>query len=181
MSTDETAPAAPIEVGRPETWGDEQSKTVTWHDPKATAMVGLQLSGLEYLTAIGEGKLPTAPIANLFGIEGFSVTDGEVVFGFTPDESAYNPLGFVHGGAMCTLLDTAAGCAVHSTLPAGVGYTSIEIKVNYMRGVHAGVPLKARGWVTKRGRRISFAEAEILDPDGKVVATASSSLLIIGG
>lgn len=180
MSTEDTAAALP-QVGYPETWGEEHSKTVTWHDPLATAAVGLQLSGLEYLTAIAEGKLPTAPIANLFGMVPVSAADGEVVFEVTPDTSAYNPLGFVHGGTMCTLLDTAAGCAVHTTLPAGVGYTSIEIKVSYLRGVHAGVPLRARGWVTKPGRRIAFAEAEITDPDGKVVATASSSLLIIGG
>ncbi|MBJ7472737.1 MAG: PaaI family thioesterase [Solirubrobacteraceae bacterium] len=181
MTATDPDSSASLQVGHPETWGAEQSKTVTWHDPRATAMVGLQLSGLEYLTAIGEGNLPTAPIANLHGIRGMEVTEGEIFFEMTPDESAYNPLGFVHGGAICTLLDTATGCAVHSTLPAGVGYTSIEIKVNYMRGVHAGVPLKARGWVTKRGRRVSFAEAEITDPEGKIVATASSSLLIIGG
>ena len=168
-------------VGDPSTWGPESSRTVHWHEPKQTAVAGLQLSGLDYLTAMGEGRLPMAPIARLFDIQGMSVTEGEVVFACTPDHASYNPLGFVHGGFMCTLLDTATGCAVHSTLPAGVGYTSIEIKVNYQRAVHADVPLRARGWVTKRGRRVAFAEAEITDPDGKVVANATSSCLIIGG
>lgn len=88
-------------------------------------------------------------------------------------------LEYLHGGLMCTLLDSVAGCAVHTTLPAGVGYTSIEIKVSYMRPVKAGVPLLARGWVTKRGNRVSFADGEITDPEGRKIATASSSCLIL--
>ena len=79
-----------------------------------------------------------------------------------------------------TLLDSALGCAVHTTLPAGVGYTSIEMKVNYLRAVHADSgELTARGWVVKPGRRVAFAEADVRDAAGKVVATGSSSLLII--
>ena len=91
----------------------------------------------------------------------------------------FNPIGAVHGGIICTLLDSAAGCAVHSTLPRGTGYTSIEIKVNFMRGVtlESG-RLTARGWVKKPGRRVAFAEAEIIDESGKIVATASSALLV---
>ncbi len=114
-------------------------------------------------------------------IEGISASEGEVLFRCTPDESTYNPLGLVHGGLICTLLDSVAGCAVHTTLPAGVGYTSIEIKVSYMRPVSAGTTLTARGWVTKPGRRVSFADAAALDEDGRKVATASSSCLILGG
>jgi uncharacterized protein (TIGR00369 family) len=180
--TDLVDPAQPApQLGDPATWGPESSRTVSWHEPIATAAVGLQLSGIDYLTAMADGRLPAPPIARLFDMRPVGATHGEVHFECTPDHSSYNPLGFVHGGFMCTLLDTAAGCAVHTTLPAGVGYTSIEIKVNYMRGVHAGIPLRARGWVTKPGRRVAFAEAEILDPDGKIVASASSSCLIIGG
>lgn len=175
-----TVPAAPV-LGDPSTWGEESSRSVTWHEPMATAALGFQMSGFEFLHAMGEGRVPAPPISRLLDMRPVSASEGEVLFECTPDHSFYNPLGFVHGGFMCTLLDTAGGCAVHTTLPAGVGYTSIEIKVNYMRGVHAGVPLRARGWVTKPGRRVAFAEAEILDPDGKIVANASTSCLIIGG
>jgi uncharacterized protein (TIGR00369 family) len=107
------------------------------------------------------------------------VSDGEVVFRCTPDESAYNPIGTIHGGLVCTLLDSVTGCAVHSTLAAGIGYTSLELKVSYLRPVHAGQgDLLARGRVTKRGRRASFAEGEVTDAAGKTVATASSTLLV---
>jgi uncharacterized protein (TIGR00369 family) len=101
------------------------------------------------------------------------------VFTCEIDESLYNPLGAVHGGIVCTLLDSVAGCAVHTTLARGLGYTSIEIKVNYLRGVHAGSgPLTAVGTVTKPGRRVAFAEGRVTDAAGRLVATASSSLLV---
>ena len=124
--------------------------------------------------------LPAPPIAELFGLTIESVEPGDVVFRCAPDESTYNPIGVVHGGLACVLLDTVAGCAVHSTLPAGVGYTSLEIKVNYLRPIHGGIALIAHGWVTKPGRRAAFAEGDIRDPDGKVLATASSTCLVMG-
>ena len=100
-------------------------------------------------------------------------------FSCTVDESVYNPIGAVHGGLVCTLLDSVAGCAVHTTLPAGVGYTSIELKVTYLRAVtRASGPLTAVGTVVKPGRRVSFAEGQVFDAAGKLVATASSSLLV---
>ena len=90
-----------------------------------------------------------------------------MVFRCEPDESTYNPIGVVHGGLACILLDTVAGCAVHTTLAAGVGYTSLEIKVNYLRPIHGGTVLIAHGWVTKPGRRVAFAEGEVLDAAGQ--------------
>ena len=108
-----------------------------------------------------------------------ALEEGRVEFSCELDESVYNPIGVVHGGLVCTLLDTVAGCAVHTTLPAGVGYTSIELKVNYLRAVHAtSGPLTAIGRVVKPGRRVAFAEGEVLDAAGRTVATASSSLLV---
>ena len=107
------------------------------------------------------------------------VDEGRVAFSCEPDESLYNPIGSVHGGVMCTILDSALGCAAHSTLPAGTGYTSIEIKVNYLRPVQiAAGKLTAIGTVTKPGRRVIFADGEVLDAAENVVATASSSLLV---
>ena len=108
-----------------------------------------------------------------------ALEEGRVEFGCTLDESVYNPIGVVHGGLVCTLLDTVAGCAVHTTLPQGFAYTSIELKVNYLRAVHAtSGPLTAIGRVVKPGRRVAFAEGEVLDAQGRTVATASSSLLV---
>ncbi len=156
-----------------------RSRTVTWHDPHATAAGMPGRTGLEFLQAIVSGELPPPPIAELFQMRLVSVGPGEAAFGCTPDESAYSPIGAVHGGLVCTLLDSALGCAVQSTLPAGVGYTSIEISVRYLRPVHAGIgEIIATGRVIKPGRRVSFAEGEVRDAAGKLVATAASSFLV---
>lgn len=162
-----------------EAWGDPRSKTVTWHDPTASAQRGRQLAGIDYLRAIRNGELPPAPIAVLMGARIVGVEEGDVVFTCTPDESVYNPIGVVHGGLVCTLLDSVCGCAVQSTLPLGTGYTSLEIKVSYQRPVHAhSGELTAHGWVPRRGRRASFAEGDVRTADGKVVATATSTCLV---
>ena len=96
-----------------------------------------------------------------------------------PDESHDNPLGRVHGGFVCTVLDSAAGCAVQSTLPAGVGCTSLDLSVGYLRGVHlVSGELLAVGTVVKPGRRIAFAQATVADSEGRLVATATSTLLV---
>ena len=163
----------------PDSWGASRSRTVTWHDPMITAAGALERSGLETLEAIRDGVLPPAPIGKLMQFDIRALEEGRVEFGCVLDESAYNPIGVVHGGLVCTLLDTVAGCAVHTTLPAGVGYTSIELKVNYLRAVHGSSgPLTAIGRVVKPGRRVAFAEGEVLDAAGRTVATASSSLLV---
>src|SRR4051794_4874603 len=108
-----------------------------------------------------------------------ALEEGRVEFGCTLDESVYNPIGVVHGGLVCTLLDTVAGCAVHTTLPAGVAYTSIELKVNYLRPGHAtSGPPTAMGGVVKPGGRVAFAEGEVRDAQGRPLAPASSSLLV---
>jgi uncharacterized protein (TIGR00369 family) len=175
--TAETAETA--ETGTPGNWGTARTRTVEWHDPMITAAGALQRSGLETMQAIRDGILPPPPIAMLMQMGITGLEEGRVEFTCAVDESVYNPIGVVHGGLVCTMLDTVAGCAVHTTLPAGVGYTSIELKVNYLRAVHAASgPLTAIGRVIKPGRRVAFAEGEVLDAAGRSVATASSSLLI---
>jgi uncharacterized protein (TIGR00369 family) len=160
-------------------WGEPRSRTVTWHDPAKPAAAAQKMSGMDYLQALASGAIPAAPIVGLIDADLGSVGPGTAEFTLTPNESHFNPIGAVHGGILCTLLDSAAGCAVHTTLPLGYGYTSIEIKVNFMRGVTLDSgQLTARGWVKKPGRRVAFAEAEITDAHGKTVATASSALLI---
>lgn len=157
-----------------------QSKLVTWDSPGATSDLARRMSGLDFLTAMMDGRIPHPPIARLMDFSLTHVVPGEVEFRGTPDESLSNPIGSVHGGYVATLLDSALACATHSSLEVGVGYTSIEIKVNYLRAVSAGQgPLAACGRVTKRGRRIAFAEGEIRDSSDRLVATAQSSCLII--
>jgi uncharacterized protein (TIGR00369 family) len=173
MSETKSAPAA---------WGEPRTKTITWYDPLTTAAKGAELPGRDYLRAIAEGILPPPPIASLLQFAITEVGDGEVRFAVTPDESAYNPIGLVHGGLVCTLLDSVVGCAVQTTLPAGTGYTSIELKVSYVRPIHASTgEIHSHGWVTKPGRRGAVAEGDVRDGDGKLLATASSSLLIMPG
>ncbi|WP_369256932.1 PaaI family thioesterase [Geodermatophilus amargosae] len=108
-----------------------------------------------------------------------AVGEGTVDFRCQPQQSAYDPIGLVHGGLVCTLLDSVAGCAVHSTLPAGTGYTSLEIKVSWLCPVrHGGGELTATGRVTEPGRRAAFADGEVRDADGRLIATASSTCLL---
>lgn len=164
-----------------ESWGEPRSKTLTWHDPAVGAAAAATMSGLDFLRAIGDGTLPPPPISQHFDFHPVSVELGDIVFTCTPDESAYNPIGMVHGGLVCTLLDTVTACAVHTTLPAGTAYTSIEIKVSYLRPIHQDTGLlTAHGWVTKPGRRAAFAEGDVRDAQGKVLATASSTCLVMG-
>lgn len=155
------------------------TREVQWQDPAETLATAATMSGLDYLCAMGDGELPISPIGQLMNMRGVSAEEGEVVFAFTPDESMLNPLGIVHGGPICTLLDSVIGCAVHTTLPAGTAYTSIDINVSYLRPPRVGVELTATGRVTKPGRRVAFAEGEIRDEDGKLVATATGSCLVI--
>ncbi|WP_059021481.1 PaaI family thioesterase [Mycobacterium sp. M26] len=157
----------------------QRETTVRWRDP-APALTALPaLSGIDFMKKMAAGELPGAPMASHFAMDVIDVESGAVTFRCIPDASHYNPVGTVHGGLVCTLLDSALGCATHTTLPAGMGYTSIEIKVNYLRPVAAGTgALTCNGRVTKPGRRVAFAEGEVLDSEGRVVATASGSLLV---
>jgi uncharacterized protein (TIGR00369 family) len=161
-------------------WGVPAAKTIVWYDPTILAATAPTMSGFEFLAAIRDGSLPAPPIAALFGFRPTEIERGRVVFECTPDESAYNPIGVVHGGLVCTLADTVAACAVHSTLDAGVAYTSIDLNVSYLRPVtrDSGL-LIATGMVTKPGRRVAFSQAEIADASGKLVATATSSCLVM--
>lgn len=157
----------------------ERRKIIEWDDPTPGPAAMPKLTGLEYMQAMQVGELPGPPIMKTMDFALKSVGAGTVEFVCTPDESHYNPLGIVHGGLVCTLLDSALGCAVQTTLPKGVGYTSIEIKVNYLRGVSADSgELTCTGTVTKPGNRVAFAEGEVKDASGKVVATASGSCLV---
>ncbi|MCH1883187.1 PaaI family thioesterase [Agrococcus sp. ARC_14] len=157
----------------------ERSSVITWQDPSIGLAAMPTMAGIDYLRAMLDGRLPGPPIADRMGFTLSEVEVGSAVFRCTPDESHANPIGAIHGGLVCTLLDSALGCAAQTTLPAGTGYTSIELKVNYLRPVRAGDELTCTGRVVKPGRRVVFAEGEVTDAAGRVVATASSSLLVM--
>lgn len=161
---------------RPE---DVHSETFSWTDPRVALPELARLSGLDYLNGITSGDIPPPPMMSLMNSTPKSVEFGTVVFECRPIEGHFNPLGTVHGGLACTLLDTVVGCAAHSTLPAGTGYTSIDISVSYLRPIQpTNSPLTATGRVVKSGGRVIFAEGEIVGADGKILARATSSLLV---
>ncbi len=154
-------------------------RVIEWEDPAPGVTVMPTMSGLDYLRTLIRGELPPPPITAHMSMTLVDADVGTATFVCDPDESHYNPIGTVHGGLVCTLLDSALGCAVQSTLAQGQGYTSIEIKVNYLRPVFAGAGLlTCVGTVTKPGNRVAFAEGVVTDASGKAVATASGSLLV---
>jgi uncharacterized protein (TIGR00369 family) len=167
------------ETMSPPAWGEPRSRTVTWHDPRITAAGAQRRSGLETMEAIRDGVLPPPPIAMLMQMDITSLAEGRVEFTSVVDESVYNPIGVVHGGLVCTLLDSVCACAVHSTLPQGRGYTSIEIKVSYLKAVtpKSGL-LTAVGTLVKVGSRVAFSEGVVTDESGTPVATATSTCLV---
>lgn len=162
-------------------WGTPRSRQVSWHDPLITGRLAGRLSGRELLERIADGRLPPPPIAQLLGFELVSVGKGEALFRATPDESVYSPIGMVHGGWLCTVLDSAAGCALHTLLPAGTGYSTIELKVSFLKPIRADAgPIDVKGWVLRAGRRIAFAEAEARTSTGDLLGHATTSLALLG-
>ena len=158
---------------------DGRTRTVAWEDPAAGAGAAAEMSGLEYLRAIARGELPAAPMANLLSFDFHEIEDGRVVFECVPAEYHYNPIGAVHGGLACTLFDSAMGCAVHTMLPAGVGYTTVELKVNFLRPIDAKTGrLLCEGTTIHVGGRIATAEARLRDERGKLYGHATTTCMI---
>jgi uncharacterized protein (TIGR00369 family) len=138
------------------------------------------VTGLEVLRAIAAGELPGAPIAELLGFAPVEAEEGRVVFAATPGPQHYNPIGSVHGGLAATLLDSAMGCAVHSTLPAGVGYTTLELKVNFVRPITSETGrIVCEGTIVHRGGRVATAEGRVFaEADGSLLAHGTTTCLI---
>ena len=158
---------------------DGRTRTVTWEDPTAGAKVAKEMSGLKYLRAILRGEQPAAPMAELLGFGFVEVEEGRVVFECVPAEYHYNPIGAAHGGLACTLADSAMGCAVHTMLPAGVGYTTVELKVNFLRPITLNTGrLLCEGTTIHVGRHIATAEARLLDTSGKLYGHATTTCMI---
>jgi uncharacterized protein (TIGR00369 family) len=140
-----------------------------------------RLTGLEVMQAVASGELPPPTIAGLLGMRPVDVGDGVVTFEMQPDERMMNPIGSVHGGIAATLLDSAMGCAVHTTLPAGWGYTTAQLNLHYLRSMQPGMgTVRAVGTVLHRGRRQSTAEGKLYDASGRVLAHGTTTCLILG-
>jgi uncharacterized protein (TIGR00369 family) len=141
---------------------------------KARAMDGLSL-----FRGLLEGQVPAPPIAKVLGFKVAEVERGRVLFTYTPVSDHYNPLGTVHGGIAATLLDSVMGCAVHTTLAAAIGYTTLEIKVNYVRAMTDKTgPVNVEGKVINVGRRVATAEGRLLDQEGRLLAHGTTTCLI---
>jgi len=146
---------------------------------KAADVTGM--TGRQILQAIIDGRLPQAPISQQLTFWITEVGEGFAVFEGEPGQHLLNPMGAVHGGWALTMIDSVGGCAAHSLLPAGVGYTTIETKANFSRPITAQTGrVRAEGRVVSQGRKIVSAEARILGPDGKVLAHGTTTVLVLG-
>ncbi|MBX3528811.1 MAG: PaaI family thioesterase [Rhodoblastus sp.] len=156
-----------------------RTRTVTWSDPKTLAAMAKEHAGLDLFRKLMAGDGFAPPIMGLLGQTLEEVDEGRVVMKLEAGEWLYNPIGTVHGGAIATLLDSVMGCAVHTTLPKGRAYTSLEIKVNFLRAVTVETgAISAEGRAVHVGRRSAVAEAKAFDGAGKLVATASTTCLV---
>jgi len=162
-------------------WLADQSRTrAAQGEPGVVDRAVLRtLSGMEFFAAIGRGELPTAMIGRLLDFTAIGFAPGRFVFQGTPRIEHYNPLGTVHGGYAATLLDSCVGCAVHTMLPAGRGYTTLELKVNYIRAMTDKTgPVRADGKVISVGNQAGVAEGRLTDANGKLLAYATTTCLI---
>ena len=156
-----------------------RTRTFSWSDPGEVERHLRRLPGVEFLKKVASGELPPPPMAQLMNIRLSEVERGRVVFEGTPEEYHYNPLGVVHGGMTATLLDSALGCCVNSCLDAGDFYTTLELKVNYLRPVTLDTGrVRAVATVVHIGQTTALVEGKVLDDADKIYAYASSTCLI---
>ncbi len=173
--------ATALEFARrsPET---SRSRVVTWQDPLPSAAAGAERAGIDYMRAVAAGEVPPPPIAVLLRMGPVEVEQGRVVFEGEPGEEHYNPIGTVHGGYAATLLDSAIGCAVHTTLPAGAAYSTQTLEAKFVRAITRDTGrVRCEAEVLYRGRRQATAEARLFDPGtGKLLAHGTGTCLITG-
>jgi uncharacterized protein (TIGR00369 family) len=159
----------------------KRTRTVSWDDPFTAMRAAPGKTGLELLREIGDGHLPPPPIAVLMGFTGTLFEEGRAIFEGEPAEYLYNPIGVVHGGYAMTLLDSAMGCAVQSTLGAGERYTTLEVKTNFVRPITLDTGrVRSEGVVLHRGSTIATAEGKLTAIDsGKLLAHGTTTCLIV--
>ncbi|GAA1265537.1 MULTISPECIES: PaaI family thioesterase [Streptomyces] len=156
-----------------------RTRTYEWEDPALTAAAVGQSSGLDFLREMQAGRLPAAPVSATVDFRLEEVEKGRAVFSLVPGEEHYNPIGSVHGGIYATLLDSAAGCAVQSTLPQGVAYTSLDLTVKFLRRITVDTGrVRAIGTVVSSGRQTALAQAQLVDATDRVLAHATSTCML---
>jgi uncharacterized protein (TIGR00369 family) len=158
----------------------DRTRTFSWDDPLIGARAASAMDGLAYLQAMERGELPPPPIMLLLNFRFQEAERGRVVFSVEPAEYHYNPIGMVHGGVASTLCDSAMGCAIQSMLPAGAGYTTLELKVNFVRPLTMATGLVlCEGKIIHVGSRVGTAEARVTDRAGKLYAHATTTCLVM--
>lgn len=158
----------------------KHERTYRWADPTEIMAAAQGQSGLDLMRAMAEGRVPPPPVGSLIGVNGFTAEKGKVTMGFDPAEFHYNALGTVHGGVIATVVDMVLGSAVHSTLKAGQGFTTLTLELKYHRAVTAkSGRLTAIAEVVTRGREIVTAEAKLIDKNDRLFANATSTLMIL--
>jgi uncharacterized protein (TIGR00369 family) len=169
------------EGGQDNGGGDHgRRRAFEWADPAIAAAAARELDGITFFKEFLAGRLQPPPIAATLGFSLVSVEPGTAIFEITPAEYHYNPIGSVHGGVYATLCDSACGCAVHSMLPAGAYYTSLDLSVRFLRPVTSGTGrLLCEGTLEHLGSRTALASARLTDSAGKLYAHATSSCLIV--
>jgi uncharacterized protein (TIGR00369 family) len=173
-------PTPDAEPGYPPDWGEPHTKTTTWFWPEELRRTLVGVSGLELIRGIADGRYPPPPIMSLFPARFVSVEKGEVTMVCAPDRSFLNPNGAVHGGFLCTLMDTAIGCAVITESGPTNPYATIELKVSFFRPLPIdGQEVEVHGRTQRVGRRVAFAEAHAYDADRNLLGHATSSLAAV--
>lgn len=155
-----------------------RSRTITWANPRMLAGTARSMSGLEFMRKIMQGEVPLPPIMELIDFQFTRVEPGEITIEFEASEFHYNPIGMVHGGIACTLLDSAMSCAVYASLPTGMAFTTLQLNVNFIRTIslESGL-LRCEGKVVHGGARTATAEARLVDTKGKLYAHSATTCL----
>jgi len=157
----------------------DRTLTISWKDPQAHVANIPDMDGITFLRAVISGEIPAPPIGVLMGFALAEAEPGQAIFKVTPGEQHYNPIGAVQGGLAAAVLDGAMGCAVQSMLPAGVGYTTVELHINYIRPITLDSgPLTGIGKIIHSGRRVATAEGRLVDANGKLYAHGTTTCVI---
>jgi uncharacterized protein (TIGR00369 family) len=158
---------------------DKRSRTFTWEDPDAVAKAGEGLNGLERSKKIIAGELPPPPVTQLIGFRLVEVDAGFAVFEFLPEEFHYNPIGSLHGGIPCTLIDAAMGAAVQTTMPEDVWHAMVEIKVNFLKKITRETGrMRCEGRVIHSGKRLAMAQGQLKDEKGVLYSHGTGTAII---
>jgi uncharacterized protein (TIGR00369 family) len=158
---------------------ETRSRTYEWEDPMPNAQVAMTMAGLDYMKKMLAGEIPQPPIAKTLGFQLVHVEHGFAIFEGEPQEWHYNPIGVVHGGLAATLLDSALGCCVHTSLPQGVAYTTTQLNVNLVRAITKDTgTIRCEGRVLHGGKQLATAEASIKDMSGKLYAHGTTTCLV---